>query len=264
MADNKQGTDQASTMPSEELPGIIGYVTSKYTESKASRQTHEARWLRAYKNYRGVYDSTTQFRDSEKSKVFVKITKTKTLAAYGQIVDVLFANKKFPITVEPTPVPEGIAEYMHQAMPGEDQLQSPFGYNGDGRELPPGATEASEPMDKLGGLKGKYEGATLLEGAGRLPNQPQISPAKETALKMEKVIHDQLLDNNAVNTIRHSIFESVLLGTGILKGPLNYNKTVHKWTEDKTYVPYDKLIPKIEAVSCWDFFPDPAATSLGD
>ena len=264
MADNKQGTDQASTMPSEELPGIIGYVTSKYTESKASRQTHEARWLRAYKNYRGVYDSTTQFRDSEKSKVFVKITKTKTLAAYGQIVDVLFANKKFPITVEPTPVPEGIAEHMHQAMPGEDQLQSPFGYNGDGRELPPGATEASEPMDKLGGLKGKYEGATLLEGAGRLPNQPQISPAKETALKMEKVIHDQLLDNNAVNTLRHSIFESVLLGTGILKGPLNYNKTVHKWTEDKTYVPYDKLIPKIEAVSCWDFFPDPAATSLGD
>ena len=264
MADNKQGTDQASTMPSEELPGIIGYVTSKYTESKASRQTHEARWLRAYKNYRGVYDSTTQFRDSEKSKVFVKITKTKTLAAYGQIVDVLFANKKFPITVEPTPVPEGIAEYMHQAMPGEDQLQSPFGYNGDGRELPPGATEASEPMDKLGGLKGKYEGATLLEGAGRLPNQPQISPAKETALKMEKVIHDQLLDNNAVNTLRHSIFESVLLGTGILKGPLNYNKTVHKWTEDKTYVPYDRLIPKIEAVSCWDFFPDPAATSLGD
>ena len=107
MADNKQGIDQASTMPSEELPGIIGYVTNKYTESKTSRQTHEARWLRAYKNYRGVYDSTTQFRDSEKSKVFIKITKTKTLAAYGQIVDVLFSNKKFPITVEPTPVPEG-------------------------------------------------------------------------------------------------------------------------------------------------------------
>ena len=50
MADIKQGTDQASTMPSKELPGIIGYVTNKYTESKTSRQTHEARWLRAYKN----------------------------------------------------------------------------------------------------------------------------------------------------------------------------------------------------------------------
>ena len=72
MADNKQGTDQASTMPSEELPGIIGYVTSKYTESKASRQTHEARWLRAYKNYRGVYDITTQFRDMKKVKSLLR------------------------------------------------------------------------------------------------------------------------------------------------------------------------------------------------
>ena len=33
-----------------------------------------------------------------------------------------------------------------------------------------------------------------------------------------------LLDNNAVNVLRHSIFESVLLGTGIIKGPLNYLK----------------------------------------
>ena len=264
MVNDKQGTDQASTMEADELPGIIGYVTRKYEESKTSRQTHESRWLRAYKNYRGVYDSTTQFRDSEKSKVFIKITKTKVLAAYGQIVDVLFANKKFPITVEPTPVPEGIADVVHQAVPGEEQLQSPFGYEGDGRELPPGSTEATPNMDKLGGLKDQYEGANLIEGAARLPNQPQISPAKKTALEMEKVIHDQLLDNNAINTLRHSIFESVLLGTGIVKGPLNYNKTIHKWTQEKEYVPYDRLIPKIEAVSCWDFFPDPAATSLSD
>ena len=97
MAEEEQGIDQASTVPAEELPGVIGYIASKYNESKASRQTHEQRWLRAYKNYRGVYDSTTQFRDNEKSKVFIKITKTKTLAAYGQIVEVLFANKKFPI-----------------------------------------------------------------------------------------------------------------------------------------------------------------------
>ena len=264
MAEEEQGIDQASTVPAEELPGVIGYIASKYNESKASRQTHEQRWLRAYKNYRGVYDSTTQFRDNEKSKVFIKITKTKTLAAYGQIVDVLFANKKFPITVEPTPVPEGIAEFMRQPVPGEEQLTSPVGFNGDGRVLEPGALEATAPMDRLGGLSENYEGATLLEGAGRLPNQPQISPAKETALKLEKLIHDQLLDNNAVNTLRHAIFESVLLGTGIVKGPLNYNKTVHQWPKDKVYMPYEKQVPKIEAVSCWDFFPDPAATSLSD
>ena len=30
MVDDKQGTDQASTMEADELPGIIGYVTRKY------------------------------------------------------------------------------------------------------------------------------------------------------------------------------------------------------------------------------------------
>jgi len=263
MVDEVQGTDQTSTMPEEEAPGIVGYISSKYYEAKASRQTHESRWLRAYKNYRGVYDSTTQFRDNEKSKVFVKITKTKTLAAYGQIVDVLFANKKFPITVSSTPVPEGVADVAHLRVPGEENLESSVGFPGDGKEILPGATDATP----LGGLQSEYEGANLAEGRARIPNQPEIYPAKETSRRMEKLIHDQLLDTNAVSVLRHAIFESVLLGTGIVKGPFNYAKTVHRWDTvdgEKMYAPYNKEVPRIEAVSCWDFFPDPDATTIED
>ena len=264
--DVNQKTDATSTVASDEVPSLVGYIESKYNDSKASRQTHESRWLRAYKNYRGVYDSGTQFRDSEKSRVFIKITKTKTLAAYGQIVDVLFANKNFPITVESTPVPEGIANLMHTPAPGEEQLKSPYGFEGDDNELLPGMTEVT-PKNRLGGLASEYEGMTLLEGKSR-HGGPQISPAKETARRMERLMHDQLLQNNGINVLRHSIFESVLLGTGIIKGPLGYNKTIHKWSNteegEKIYEPYDKLVPKIEGVSCWDFFPDPAATSLDD
>ena len=264
--DVRQPVDSTSAVPSEDAPSIVGFIQGKYNEAKTSRTTHESRWLRAYKNYRGVYDSTTSFRDSEKSKVFIKITKTKTLAAYGQIVDILFANKKFPISVESTPVPEGISSQVHLAAPGEEQIQSPYGFEGDGRTLEPGALQATDSNAKLGGIAPEYEGATLLEGRSR-HGGPQISPAQETARRMEKLIHDQLLENNGVNVLRHSIFESVLLGTGIIKGPLSYNKTIHKWSsenEEKTYEPYNKLVPKIEGVSCWDFFPDPAATSLDD
>ena len=46
---------------------------------------------------------------------------------------------------------------------------------------------------------------------------------------MEKQIHDQLLDTSAVNVLRSSIFESALLGTGIVKGPFNHYKRIHKW-----------------------------------
>ena len=96
--------------PDEQMPGLAGYVTSKFRDAETGRFAHEQRWLQAYKNFRGIYDSTTQYRDSERSKVFVRITKTKVLAAFGQIIDILFANKKFPLVVESTPVPEGIAE----------------------------------------------------------------------------------------------------------------------------------------------------------
>ena len=61
----------------------------------------------------GKYYKNVHFREHEKSRVFVKVTKTKVLAAYGQLVDVLFSANKFPISVEETKVPEGVAEYAH-------------------------------------------------------------------------------------------------------------------------------------------------------
>ena len=62
---------------------------------------------------RGRYFKNVAFRDHEKSRVFVKVTKTKVLAAYGQLIDVLFGANKFPLTIQETRVPEGIDEYAH-------------------------------------------------------------------------------------------------------------------------------------------------------
>ena len=270
MADDipTSGDDQPEVLDNieEKAPGLAGLITERFRASETGRYNHEQRWLQAYKNFRGNFnDGTTQYRDSERSKVFLKITKTKVLAAYGQIVDILFANKKFPLTVESTPVPEGIAEFAHMETPLDQVTPAdPFGYAGDGRELPPGATQAS---DFLGGLKDEYAGLPLREGKARL-GEPQISPAAEAARRMEKHIHDQLLDTNAVNVLRSAVFESALFGTGIVKGPLNFNKTISRWERneegERVYSPYDMTCPRIEAVSVWDFHPDPSATSLDD
>ena len=261
-------TDVSVELP-EDAPGLVGFIKARQREAEDGRLVHEERWLKAYKNFRGIYDSSTQYTNTEKSKVFVKITKTKVLAAYGQIVDILFANKKFPLTVESTPIPEGIAEFAHLQTPLDQVAPAdPYGFKGDGRELPPGAMEATQGnLDYLGGLAPKYENAPIAEGKARV-GEPQISPAQEAALRMEKVIHDQLTNTNAVTTLRNSIFESVLMGTGIVKGPFTHVKTVHKWEnvdgEGKVYTPYARDIPKIESVSCWDLYPDPIATNMED
>ena len=60
-----------------------------------------------------LYGPDVQFTETEKSRVFVKVTKTKTLAAYGQIIDVLFGNNKFPLSVDPTVLPDGVSESVH-------------------------------------------------------------------------------------------------------------------------------------------------------
>ena len=250
--------------PSEQMPGLAGFVKTKFEDSENGRRTYELRWLQAYKNFRGIYDSTTQYRDSERSKVFIKITKTKVLAAYGQIIDILFANKKFPLVVEPTPIPEGIEEFAHRKTP-LDEMSDPYGFEGDGRELMPGALSVKEPH-KLGTYGNEFPDI-LAKGPAKL-GEPQVKPAQKMAMRMEKCIHDQLLDSNAVNVFRKAIFESALLGTGIVKGPFNFYKRVHNWTKDqqgnRVYEPYEKIVPRVEAVSLWDFHPDPSATSMED
>jgi hypothetical protein len=265
------GTDatQSLTEEEQELYGLGALIQEKFKKSEDARLFDEKRWLRAYRNYRGIYGPDLAFRENEKSKVFVKITKTKVLAAYGQIIEVLFSQGKFPIGIEPTIIPEGVSKYAHLKPDSQQQQQqpeSPYGFPGDGKEIKPGTTI----NEILGGLKDEYGSLPFEDGpAPDLKSMPQIEPAKLAAENMEKVIHDQLDESLASNALRHIIFEMVLLGTGILKGPFNYEKKLHSWDRDEDtqelfYNPKTKLTPKVEAVSCWDFYQDPNATSIED
>jgi hypothetical protein len=59
--------------------------------AKDARYTDEQRWIESYRNFRGLYGPDVQFTDTEKSRAFIKITKTKVLAAYGKITSILFS-----------------------------------------------------------------------------------------------------------------------------------------------------------------------------
>lgn len=67
----------------QEYSGVVGFIEGQYRRSKDHRMSDEERWLMAYRNYRGLYGPDVQFTEKEKSKAFVKITKTKVLAAYA-------------------------------------------------------------------------------------------------------------------------------------------------------------------------------------
>ena len=256
---------------------LAGLIEDRFEAAEMARDADENRWLTAYHNYRGLYPKNVKFRESEKSRVFVKVTKTKVLAAFGQLVDVIFGGNKFPIGVSETRVPEGIAEIAHldtaNPVPGietssiqEQEIENPYdvGYEGDGRTLKPGATYGTGKFD---GYLDKQAADSFVEGASPNPQIPEIKPAQKAARRMEKLIHDQIEESNGASEIRNALFESSLFGTGIVKGPFNFNKTLNRWTEadgERTYDPVNVRVPRIEFVSIWDFFPDPNATSIAE
>ena len=249
---------------------LVGLVRSKFQEAETAKVYDEKRWLQSYRNYRGLYGPEMAFRDNEKSRVFVKITKTKVLASFGQIIEVLFSQGKFPLGISPTSVTEGIVEKAHLKNPQEQQMEQPqdaYGFPGDNKSIPPGATAS----DLMRDLAQEYENLNFEEGPSST-GTPQIEPAQMAAEAMQKLIHDQLEESKAITVLRHVFFEMALLGTGILKGPFTDAKTYNSYdtSEDdegnvtKVQVSKTKSVPSIEAVSCWDFYPDPNATNIHD
>tara|TARA_R100001463_G_scaffold91145_1_gene145854 strand:+ start:169 stop:2307 length:2139 start_codon:yes stop_codon:yes gene_type:complete len=246
---------------------VIGFVQDKYSKAEKARYSDEQRWIKAYQNYRGIYGPDVQFTSTEKSRVFVKVTKTKVLAAYGQIVDVLFGSNKFPISINPTVLPEGISDSVNfEADPNIKNAKEKQGdMPGDDKKLKPGET-IIDLRERLGGLRSKLSPVEdmLEDGPGTTPSKITFNPAMVAAKKMEKKIHDQLEESNAKKQLRIAAFETALFGTGVMKGPFALDKEYPSWSEDGEYTPTIKTVPQTSSVSIWNFYPDPDANNMDE
>jgi len=257
---------------------VHSFVRDRYTIAKDARNPHEQRWLEALRAWRGDLSAEeaanmAQLRQYNPmvSEIFIKITKTKSEAAHAQILEVLLSDNKFPVGVKPTPIPEGVADVVHlapeQAAP---EPQDIYGFPGDGKEIPRGATTATllsgfgdTIKRKFGSIAGKWK-------EGPSPDKtkiPQVHPADEAAYRMERRIHDQIEETRLVDDLIKATQEQVIYGTGAIKGPFSVWETTPAWEKDKAtgqrvYMPVKKLCPKAQFVTIWNLFPDPEATSI--
>jgi len=195
--DNEQGLELSLEETLQQ--NLVALLTDRYVKASAARDSDEQRWITAYQNYRGLYNKDVRFRESEKSRVFVKVTKTKVLAAFGQLVDVIFGANKFPIGISATKMPEGIAKHAHldndTPIPGietsvpKESLATPeenpfdVGFDGDGKVLKPGATFDSGKFDVVPIDKALED--DLVDGPSLDPTAFRVSPAEEASRRME-------------------------------------------------------------------------------
>ncbi|MAJ43742.1 MAG: hypothetical protein CBC83_02395 [Flavobacteriales bacterium TMED123] len=259
-----------SSLDDYKTNNIIPYIEGRYKRAEDYRKQDEERWLTAYRNYRGIYGPDVQFTEAEKSRIFIKVTKTKTLAAYQQIVDIMFANNKFPLTVDPTELPDGVVENVSfdpkepEELKEQNKSESPYGFKGDGKTFPLGAT-VKTLEEKLGPLTDKLENIEgLKEGAGTTPTAITFSPTMVAAKKMQKKIQDQLEESGANKHLRNTAFEMSLFGTGVMKGPFAVDKEYPNWDDEGEYSPIIKTVPQVSHVSVWNFYPDPDANNMDE
>lgn len=247
-----------------EYSSLVSFIDGQFRRAKTHRQNDEDRWLSAYRNYRGIYSSDVQFTDSEKSQAFIKVTKTKVLAAYAQMIDVLFAGGKFPIGVEARNNPNNVAgavNYNPNALTDEKVKEKTNVEYEVPRNIsrPDIAKQLGLYREKLEPIKDDLE-----LGAGTVPGSITFEPAKRAAQNLEKKMHDQLESSQASKHLRSMAFECALFGQGIIKGPFAADKEYPRWDEEGNYEPIYETVPKVEYTSVWDFYPDPDSRNIGE
>ena len=253
--------EDAAKAENTEYNSLVSLVQTKFTRAKDQRRFDEQRWLLSYHNYRGIYMPDVQFSDEEKSQVFMKITKTKVLAAYNQIVEILFANNTFPIGVEESPASVDGIDAVHfdpQEVEGDDDQDETPGINP--------TVARPEILEKLGILKDQLKPIAdkLEEGPGLTPTSFTWEPNKMAAEAMNKQIQEQLEESSADKSIRRFVFDMSLFGTGIFKGPFILNKEYPKWDEEGNYTPIERTVPDVNHVSIWNAYPDPDARNMDE
>lgn len=276
-------------------PTLISYVSERFQRSVMYRRPYEQLWLTSHRNYRGLYGPDVQFTATERSRIFIRVTKTKVNAAFGQLMDVLFANNEFPISIEPERLPEGVVDtesietnpqnaqlnsgqspqpQQGQQQPGQPPSpsgqqqpqqqqaapQTKIGFPGDGTR--PHEQKSDEAANAfMGALK---QNESLEDGPPTTPSAVEIDPALLSAKKMQKKIQDQLRESDADKHLRHAAFECVNLGTGCLKGPIAVYDVVAALDENGNEIPKPIKRPKIEAVSIWNIYTDPDSRCVED
>lgn len=241
---------------------LVAFIKDKLEEADRSRNTKQNQWLDNVKAMRGEDKGSGLRPDSELKSIYVRTTSTKTKAAYSQVSEALLGNDNFPLSIQATTRPDGIAEFAHIKQEQQEAAgpQNPLdvGYEGDGVELAPGTTQA-DMQDVLGEAYSKKLNPEMFEEGIDITGQStQLQPAKQAARMMEKTIFDQLEETKAKTALRKAIYEACMLGTGAMKGPFTENSPVVTYGNQGPVTEY-KLKPRLDFVSMWDLYIDPNA-----
>ena len=247
--------DQLDGQQEQELNSLGGRLSKIFQEYKDARKETENEWLKDLRQYNGIYEPSVLAALNEagaRSKVFVGLTRTKVMAAYSRIVDLLFQQGDLFFAVTPTPIPQLnpiTAMQMRQQATQEIVMAS--------------GMDPNMNQDLIAARMGELEGEFL---------KMEKDIAEKAAEQMTTVISDQLVECDADQKLKQSMLEACIFGSGAVKSGTvridrkqSYQKVMDEMgNETYTLALIEEPMPELESVSIFDLYPDPYCTTLDD
>ena len=221
----------------QNLEAIGVRLLSEFAQAKLDRKDTEERWLSDLRQYRGEYEPEEEASfGASRSRAYVRKTRVKVKTVNSRVADLLFpAGSEKNWSCDPTPVP----------------------------------TVSRETRNEI-------QAAIAQMTGGQPPTEEQVNEAikaraKKAAQGMSKAIEDQLAESHYKKASVACIHSGHLYGTGVLKGPLVEKRIRTKFVEEvrngtrrwvmknETYV-----VPFVESVPIWNWYPDMAANELSN
>ena len=240
----------------QELLNLGSRLSSTFQEYKDARKETENQWIKDLRQFQGMYEPDVLARLNEsgaRSKVFVGLTRTKVMAAYSRIIDLLFQHGDAYFAVEPTAIPQiDPMEMMKIREAAAQQIAMASGM------------DPSQNEDLIAQRMQELEDEFL---------SIEKKIAREAAEEMSTVIQDQLQESNAEQKLKESMLEACIFGSGAIKAGTvridrkqSYSKITDPTTGQTSFAlaQIEQAAPEVESVSIFDLYPDPYCTSLRD
>lgn len=237
----------------EDYQGLGPRLQSLFREYKDARNEVELEWLANFRQFLGQYDPEVLAKlTGPRSKIFVGLTRTKVMAAFSRLVDLLFQPGQDFFGIEPSAIPEldplEMAEIAKMAT--SEVMQAS------------GAVAPTQVMDIINERKDELTDEMRVEVKRR---------AKLAADEMTLLIRDELQESNAEQKIKEAIMEACIFGTGCVKGGTvridrtkSWKRMIVNGVQAHAMTVKETVKPDVESVSVFDIYPDPYATSNND
>ncbi len=190
--------------------------------------------------------------DKPQSRVVVNIVRSKSETAEGEFCEIMLPVDDKNWGFEHTPIPEPLVyEEPEEVMPPAQPMPQ--------QGMMQGPVAPAQPMPQQGMVQGQ------LSPPAAPPQRTVEDKAKKATAAMELEIDDQLTECQFNGESRKVARQSIILGTGVLKGPLVVKQVKKSWQEvqdeDGTTAHVLKIIeeskPASKCVDIWNCYPDP-------